>query len=1031
MKKISITSLLTLVSVLLYAQSFTFKEWENENVVAINTEPAHVTYMAYPTRELALKNQYSLSPWYKTLNGTWKFHYVDQPENRPTDFFTVDFNDDMWKPIPVPGNWELNGFGLPIYTNIIYPFPANPPFIDHAYAPVGTYRTEFTVPDDWNGKDIIIHFGSVTGAMYLYINGNAVGFSKASKLPAEFNITKHLKKGNNVLAAQVFRWHDGSYLEDQDFWRLTGIERDVFLYAKNKISLRDFELIADLDSKYVNGVLNASVRVNNPGKENLTVEIEILDREGKKVGAVVKKSSAAQLTGNAVLKNVNRWSAETPYLYTALITLKDNKGTVVEITSQKIGFRKVEIKNAQLLVNGRKIMVHGVNRHEHDEILGHVPTRALMLKDIQLMKQHNINAVRTSHYPNDPEFLQLCDEYGLYVVDEANVEIHGMGNVPGSFDHSIHPAYLPSWEPSITDRIKRMVERDKNHPSVIIWSMGNECGNGKVFFDNYQWIKERDKTRPVLFEQAMEEANTDIVSPMYPGIGYMKRYAADATVKRPFIMCEFAHAMGNSSGNFQEYFDIIKSSPHMQGGFIWDWVDQGIKSTDVNGRTFRAYGGDLGAGHLQNDLNFCANGLVASDRSVHPGIYEVKKVYQDIIFKDKDWVNGIIIVENNFNFITLNNYAFKWVLRKDGKEIQSGNFEVALSPESSKEVKLNLPSIGKDGEYVLQIFAYTRNDEPLIPAGHEAAREEFGGRTNDYFTRMKSPEGNLEIKTSEFAVEFSSGPIAGRFDLRRGELTSYTKDGKPVLETFPSLYFWRAPIDNDFGSNMQELLGVWRTAHINRKVVSVKPEPVSEGYLIEVNGMLTDVEVPYTLRYTILKNGSIKVEARIDKGSRQLPELPRFGMRLQLPKTLENITYYGRGPWENYSDRNTASFLGEYQQKLSDQFVANYIRPQENAYRTDNRWVQFTNAQGVGVQFRGVQPICFSALPYTAEDLDPGLTKKSQHPSDLNERDFISVHIDLNQRGVGGDNSWGAQPHEQYRLKDKVYSYAYVIEPVK
>jgi len=1018
------------------AQQFSFTEWENEKIIDINKEPAHVTFMTYPDEAAALQNDFRQSPWYQSLNGTWKFHHTDQPGNRPVDFYRADFNDAGWKTIPVPGNWELNGFGIPIYTNVRYPFPANPPYIDHSFAPVGTYRREFTVPEKWTGKEVIIHFGSVTGAMYLYINGKPVGFTKASKTPAEFNITGMLQPGTNVLAAQVYRWHDGSYLEDQDFWRLTGIERDVYLVAKNRVSIKDFEIRAGLDSRYMHGQLTASVQVGNPGDEKITVTADLLDNTGKKIVSLSRKPAAGQqtVTFTSTVRNVNKWSGETPYLYTALVTLKDSRGTIIEATSHRIGFRKVEIKNAQLLVNGKRIMVHGVNRHEHDETLGHVPDRELMIKDIQQMKLFNINAVRSCHYPDDPEWLRLCDEYGMYVVDEANIEVHGMGaTLQGYFDKSVHPAYLPSWAPAFMDRIKRMVERDKNHACVIIWSMGNECGNGDVFHDAYNWMKERDNTRPVQFEQAGEDWNTDIVCPMYPGINYMKRYAADNSAKRPFIMCEFSHAMGNSNGNFQEYFNIINTSPHMQGGFIWDWADQGLKATDANGKTFWAYGGDLGAGHLQNDQNFCANGLVAADRSLHPGIWEVKKVYQDIIFKDKDWKSGWVTVENNFCFINLDGYAFKWEMLKNGKSFRSGDFSVSPGPGTSKDIQLELPSFGDDAEYMLNLYAFTKNDQPLIPAGHEVAREQFGGNTRLFFSKTAAGDpGNLTITKKDNSIVFSSGDISGEFNTQNGRWTAYRYKGNSVLKSFPEPYFWRAPTDNDFGNNMPERLGVWRTAYENRKLVGVQvTEKSAQGLSMEVKWLLTDINVPYTVNYTILNNGAVKIAAAIDMSSRQLPEIPRFGMRMQLAKSLEDIQYYGRGPWENYADRNTASFLGVYHQQLKDQYVRNYIRPQENAYRTDVRWARFTDAAGNGIQFTGVQPVCFSALPYTAEDMDPGITKKNQHPSDLNERDFISLHIDLGQRGLGGDNSWGQYPHEQYLLKDTHYSYAYIIEPVK
>jgi len=516
MKKLFVLGLCLVVKYS-FSQLFSFTEWQNERVVDINKEAAHATLLAFPSADLALKNNFGESPWYKSLNGRWKFHFTNSASNRPTNFYEPGFDDRDWKDIAVPGNWETNGFGIPIYTNIVYPFPKNPPFIDHKFAPVGTYRTNFTIPESWSEKDVILHFGSVTGAMYLYINGKEVGFSKASKLPAEFNITKYLRAGNNSLAAQVYRWHDGSYLEDQDFWRLTGIERDVYMVAKNKLAVNDFEIIADLDEKYINGLFAAKVHLDNREKMAGQLLVDVLDKDGLKVltltKAFGKNDSTVSVSGK--IKQVNTWSAETPYLYSTVITLKDEQDKVIEVVSHKTGFRKIEIKNAQLMVNGRKVMVHGVNRHEHDEVLGHVPTKALMIKDIQVMKQHNINAVRSAHYPNDPMWLQLCDEYGLYVVDEANIEIHGMGaTLQGNFDKSVHPAYLPSWEPSIMDRITRMVERDKNHAAVIIWSMGNECGNGKVFFDAYDWLKQRDKTRPVQFEQAGEERNTEIVCPM-------------------------------------------------------------------------------------------------------------------------------------------------------------------------------------------------------------------------------------------------------------------------------------------------------------------------------------------------------------------------------------------------------------------------------------------------------------------------------------------------------------------------------------
>lgn len=1013
-------------------------DWEKPSLVDQNKEASHTSFTLFDNKANALAAKNNASPFYQSLNGTWKFQYTDQAKNRPQDFYKLNYNDSKWSTLKVPSNWELNGFGIPIYTNIIYPFPKNPPYVGEDN-PVGTYRKEFTVPNNWKEKQVILHFGSITGCAFVYVNGIKVGITKASKLAAEFNITPYLKDGKNELAVQVFRWHDGSYLEDQDFWRISGIERDVFLYALPSLSLWDFYLNSSLDEQYVNGIFNTEIVVRKFTKilmsdADLIVELynnkgEVVYNEKKRIKAGSDSLLSTKFDGK--INNVEKWSAEKPNLYNCVITLQDASGRIIHTTANKIGFRKVEIKNAQLLVNGKKIMVHGVNRHEHDEKLGHVPTRDLMIKDIQLMKQFNINSVRSSHYPNDPEWLNLCDEYGLYVVDEANVEIHGMGVLPGKIDTTIHPAYLPEWAPSIIDRITRMYERDKNHASIIIWSMGNECGNGKIFHDAYLWLKENDNSRPVQFEQSLEDWNTDIVCPMYPPIQYMKKYANDKSQKRPFIMCEYAHAMGNSSGNFQEYFDIIKSSPHMQGGFIWDWVDQGFKTKDENGKIYWAYGGDFGAGHLQNDENFCANGLVAADRSFHPGIYEVKKVYQDIIFKDVDWQNGKIQVQNNFAFSDLSNYQFKWVLLKNGEEVSADNFSVNLQSSSSIEVNLKIPAISTDGESMLNIYAYTKNATIAIPNNHEVAREQFITKNTYFSSQSSSVAGNLQISKNGNLINFISGNTTGSFNTKQGKFVSYQLNNNSLITNFPEPYFWRAPTDNDFGNQMQQKLGFWRNAHNLLSLDSVKSnEQNNDGLLIECFYKMDAVDVPYIIKYQILNNGAIKITASISLLNKSLPEMPRFGMRFTVPKDYVGIDFYGRGPWENYSDRNTASFIGIFKQKASEQFVANYIRPQENGYKTDIRWVRFYNQQNNGVQITGSQPICFSALPYMTEDLDPGVTKKQQHPSDLNERKFISVHVDLNQRGVGGDNSWGAYPHNPYLLTKKEYIYSYTIEPI-
>ncbi|HVX51772.1 MAG TPA: glycoside hydrolase family 2 TIM barrel-domain containing protein [Chitinophagaceae bacterium] len=1033
-KALLVSVSLALFSVKIFAQQQN-NDWENPRLFQVNKEQPHASFMVYNNAADVINDDYSKSLYYQSLNGIWKFVYTAKCANRIMDFYKPDLDTRTWNEISVPSNWELKGFGIPIYTNIVYPFPKNPPYVGED-DPVGTYRREFTVPQDWDGREVLLHFGSITGCAFVYVNGQKVGMSKASKSPAEFNITPYLKKGSNLLAVQVFRWHDGSYLEDQDFWRLTGIERDVFLYALPKLTVWDFFLKGDLDAKYVNGVFSADVTLRqfkgNRVKQ-ATATIEIFDKTGKKVFSNAQPFTATNdslqlLHFSGAVTSPAKWSAETPELYNCIITLKDGNGDIL-YTGAKMGFRKVEIKDSQLMVNGVAVTVHGTDRHEHDDVNGHVPSKELMLKDIQLMKEYNINAVRCSHYPNDPYWYKLCDEYGIYLVDEANVEVHGMGaSGQGYFDTTVHPAYLPEWEPEFMEREQMLVERDKNHPSVIIWSMGNECGNGKVFHDAYKWIKQRDNTRFVQFEQAGEDWNTDIVCPMYPGISHMKAYAANADKKRPFIMCEYSHAMGNSNGNFREYWDIINSNPKMQGGFIWDWVDQGIRTRDAAGNVYWAYGGDLGGYNLHNDENFCANGLVAADRTIHPGLNEVKKVYQNITFAAKDISKGVITISNLFAFTNLNQYNFTWQLYRNGEKIKEDNFTVDLAPGRQKDVTLPIPLMKspEGSEYFVNIIATSKAANGLVPAGHVAATEQFK-LAGDYFAGSKPAEGTLTITKDANKLTFKSGEVTGEFNIRQARFTMYKK-GAMQLYWLPEPYFWRGPTDNDFGNGMPALLGVWRTAHIDRKVKNVTVgEQDANGVAIKVEYELTAIAVPYTIDYLITNNGSIQVTASMDMTGRDLPELVRFGMRTQLAPQYYNLSYYGRGPWENYSDRKESAFVGLYSDSVGNQYCNGYIRPQESGYKTDVRWFTLTDNKGNGLRVSGVQPICFSATNHSDESLDPGLTKKQQHPSNLPPDNNVHVHIDLAQRGVGGDNSWGALPHQQYRLLDKKYSYSYTI----
>ncbi|MBC3539142.1 glycoside hydrolase family 2 TIM barrel-domain containing protein [Rufibacter sediminis] len=1015
-------------------------EWENPKVYERNKEKPHVDFMLYANAADARKNDYNTSPYHQSLNGTWKFSLVKSVAERPMDFYKPGFDDSKWANIQVPSNWELQGFDIPIYTNVRYPFPAKPPYIDQKYNPVGTYRRSFTVPAAWNGQEVMLNFGSISGYGRVFVNGQEVGMTKASKSPAEFNVTRFLKAGENQLAVQVFRWHDGSYLEDQDFWRLSGLERNVYLQALPKVTVWDFFLKPDLDNTYKNGVFSAEVDLRKfSGKtmEKASVLLELFDKNNAKTFSQEKSISTKgtgklQLKFNGTINNVLTWNAEHPNLYDAVITLKDANGKPIGVTGSKVGFRKVELKNSQMLVNGVPILIKGVNRHEHDDVHGRAVTRESMVKDIELMKLYNINAVRTSHYPNDPLWYKLCDEYGLYLVDEANIETHGMGaEWQGRFDKSKHPAYLPEWAPAHLDRIERLLERDKNHASVIIWSMGNECGNGPVFHDAYKWIKGRDASRLVMFEQAGEDWNTDIVGPMYPGIKDMKSYAA-AKKERPYIMCEYSHAMGNSNGNFQEYWDIINSSKHMQGGFIWDWVDQGIKTKNDKGEVFWAYGGDLGSDHLYNDENFCANGVVSANRTPKPGLNEVKKVYSGVQFSAKDAQKGILNVTNQYGFTDLNQITFKWQLIKNGVVQKEGDFAVTAAPLQQKEVTLPLPAFtAQPGEeYFVNVFAYTKNANAFVPAGHEVARDQFAVNQNGYFTKVSS-EGKLKIKTKKDKLNFTSGSISGEFDLTTGKLTSFSKNGQKAVEKFPEPYFWRAATDNDFGNNMPEKLGAWRNAHQEMKLVNVEVGKKSAtGQPIKVTYELTDKKIPYTVDYLIQNDGAVQVTASMDLTGKEMPELPRFGMRMELEKKYDNLQYYGRGPWENYSDRKASSLVGVYSDKVENQYYQLYIRPQESGNKTDVRWVELTNNAGNGIMVEGIQPINFTALNYRAEDIDEGPKKINRHPVDLKESDVVNLHIDLKQRGLGGDDSWGRLPHEPYRLTEKKYTYSYLIRPI-
>lgn len=1013
-------------------------EWENPTIVERNKLPGHAYFIPYEKVQAARENNPQHSPFYLSLNGIWKFNWVKTPAERPVDFYSNTVDETNWSEIEVPSNWEVQGHGVPIYTNIIYPFPANPPYVNNKDNPVGSYRREFTLPVSWQGGAVILHFGSISGYARVFVNGKEAGMTKVAKSPSEFDITSLLKPGKNLLAVQVFRWHDGSYLEDQDFWRLSGIEQDVYLYRLPRVAVWDYFIKSSLDARYKDGELNVDVDLKRFGErtEKGSLKFSLIDPKTEKVLYEEVKAYSEQtsrINFSRTIESVRSWSAEIPELYDAVFNLMDAKGQSTMVVGQKVGFRSVEIKNAQLLVNGKAILIKGVNLHIHDMHKGHVPSLAVMREDIKLMKQNNINAVRTAHYPQDPRWYQLADQYGLYLVDEANIETHGMGaELQAPFEHKRHPAYLPEWEAAHLDRISRAIERDKNHPSVIIWSLGNEAGNGPNFHKGYALAKARDNTRPVQFEQAGEEANTDIVAPMYPSIAAMKAYASATDKTRPYIMCEYAHAMGNSSGNFQEYWDIIHSDKKMQGGFIWDWVDQGLLAKDEMGRDYFAYGGDLGGLNLQNDENFNANGLVGSDRKPHPALAEVKKVYQNIHFELQSKPGYQLKVSNRFIFSELNNVSFGWQLLRDGQPIKNGVFELHVAPGSSalQQLPLAQTDVSEPGEYFLNVYAYNRDASELLPANFEIAREQFLLAKVDSATGLAASRLSPVVVIQEGElIRFSAKGIDGVFNKTSGSFEQLSL-GTVALGNFPEPYFWRAPTDNDFGNSMPTKLGIWRSAHANRQLQKANVKLQSDGSLkIRSAFLYTDVNMKYELEYLIKPDANIHVsiKAQLDK---QTPELPRFGVRMSLPKELNHLAYYGRGPEENYADRYTASFVGNYSLNVDEQLIP-YIRPQEFGNRTHVRWASLTNASGEGVRVIADDMLNLSALRYAAEDLDPGLTKKQQHPKDVKQQKSVVLSLDFAQRGLGGDNSWGALPHQPYQLTAKNYRYGFSLKPIQ
>ena len=1028
MKKNILTCYLLLVCTTLSSQ--TFNEWKDPVVNEVNRSPMHTSYFAYQNEHSALKGCKEASQNFMSLNGIWKFLWVKDADKRPMNFYKISYDDKSWDNMQVPGLWALNGYGDPVYVNYGYPwrnqFAGEPPAIPVADNQVGSYRKEIIIPADWKGKEIFAHFGAVSSNMYLWVNGQFVGYSEDSKLEAEFNLSRYLKPGKNLIAFQVFRWCDGSYLEDQDFLRLAGVGRDCYLYVRNKKYIQDIRVTPDLDAQYLNATLHVAMNLKGGG----TVDLKLLDPLGKEIVATSVKGTG-QIQTRMEVANPGKWSAENPILYTLIATLKD-KGDVVEVIPVNVGFRKIELKNAQILVNGQPDLFKGDNRHEMDPDNGYYLSPQRMIQDIKIMKAFNINAVRTSHYPNDNLWYDLCDRYGLYVVAEANVESHGIGG------HKTL-ARNPLFAKAHLERNQRNVQRSYNHPSIIFWSLGNEAGFGANFEACYTWIKNEDKTRAVQYEQAKINEFTDIFCPMYQDYEGNREYC-EGDIDKPLIQCEYTHAMGNSLGGFKEYWDLIRKYPKYQGGFIWDFVDQSLRWKNKEGVSFYAYGGDWNP-YDASDNNFMDNGLINPDRQPNPHMYEVGYFYQSIWVTPVDLPNGAINVYNENFFRNLDDYYLEWELQADGEIVRKGMVgKLNVAPQQTATVQLGytMDDICQDKELLLNIMFKLKKAESLLPAGHVVAKKQLTilpYKTPD-LAISNMPNSNIKVcAPTVIENDVNYLIVEGEhfrldFDKHDGYLCKYEINGRQLLNEGSKLTpnFWRAPTDNDLGAGLQKKYAAWKNTGIYLNELEQKVE----NDLVIVNSEYTmeAVKAKLYLTYTINNCGAVKITQKmtVDQ-SATVSDLFRFGMQVQICEELEQVSYYGRGPIENYSDRNNSTWLGKYRQTVSDQFYS-YIRPQENGTRTDIRWWKLMDKGGNGLKLIADAPCSVSALHYSIEVLDDGERKEQRHSEFLPCVDYINLCIDKVQMGVGGVNSWGALPLKDYRLPYQDYEFSFLLQPV-
>lgn len=1087
-----------------FASDQTTPYWKDIQTVKVNKEEPRTSFMSFPDKNTALSLKYEESPNYLSLNGIWKFFFVDSYTLLPANVTDDQLDLSSWNTIKVPGNWEVQGYGVPIYVNHGFEFKARnpqPPLLPEAN-PVGVYRRDIEIPAEWEGRDIYLHIAGAKSGLYVYLNGQEVGYSEDSKNPAEFLLNAYLRPGKNTLALKIFRWSTGSYLESQDMWRMSGIERDISLISQPKIAIQDFRLVSSLDEQYKDGLFELGIDLKNHTTETKQVEVsyELLDKQKHTVAQSETKlwvdaGSVQRASFEQIISDVAKWSAETPNLYSLLMTVKVD-GAIKEVVPFRVGFRKIEIKEIDQLagngkpytvfmLNGQPIKFKGVNIHEHNPNTGHYVTEELMRKDFQLMKQHNLNAVRLCHYPQSRRFYELCDELGLYVYDEANIESHGMyynlrkGGTLGN---------NPEWLTPHLDRINNMYERNKNHASVTVFSLGNEAGNGYNFYQAYLLIKNKDKVlmnRPVCYERALWEWNTDMYVPQYPSAKWLGEIGAEGS-DRPVVPSEYSHAMGNSSGNLWDQWKEIYKYPNLQGGFIWDWVDQGLLKTDEKGRTFWAYGGDYGV-NMPSDGNFLCNGLVGPDRMPHPALTEVKYAHQNFGFEMTDVEKGAFRISNRFYFTPSDSYSFTYQLMGDGKEIKSGKLSVKLAPQTSEEVTIPLSGIKPQPgvDYYINFSVKTTVADALIPAGYEIALDQFQLPWKKDELAYKAGDQQLSISQEGDLLKVTSPKVLFVFDKKSGMVSSYKVNG---TEYFPEGFgiqpnFWRAPNDNDYGNGMPKRLQVWKQSSKDFRITDVQSKIEDKTATIDITYLLPAGNL-YILSYRIHPDGVVHVSARFTstemsaakteiseatrmatftpgnddarKASSKL-NVPRIGVRFRLPETMNIVQYLGRGPVENYWDRNAGSTVGLYKTTAEEMYVP-YVRPQENGHRTDTRWVALSTGKGKGLLIKADSLIGFNALRNSIEDFDSeealphprqwnnfspeeianhdeeaakNVLRRMHHINDITPRNFVEVCVDYKQQGVAGYNSWGARPEPAYTLPaNKEYNWGFTLIPI-